>query len=329
MSLTLTHVKSNTIADFTGTVTVMNSAGTTATALATDLVRPSDWNSNHIFKPDGFFEPFLLPNTNSTLSAPGIGTWYLDPIFLPHGMDSGRLNVFVSNAAGFLHGTTFSAANTGSVTRYQTLHNKIALYQQGTGANASRLETVWTGANLMYATWEKRVSNPNTSNVTVSNYLTLSFLTAFDTAGGSTYGSTSQSGTTSVGASTAASTVANNLITGAVAYVSGARRDGIPFNTSVPPGQYWLAHMFYSTSSSTGTNYSQGTMFSTQSRLGLLENAIGAYKLPGNSVSSSNSQPVMFHGYLATTSSDASSVIATSDVIATTGRMYWNHQRSN
>jgi hypothetical protein len=41
------HVKSNTVADFTGTVTVGNSAGATTTIAATDLVRPSDWNSQH------------------------------------------------------------------------------------------------------------------------------------------------------------------------------------------------------------------------------------------------------------------------------------------
>lgn len=43
----ISHVKSNTIADFTGTVTVFGSDGATATAAATNLVRPSDWNSSH------------------------------------------------------------------------------------------------------------------------------------------------------------------------------------------------------------------------------------------------------------------------------------------
>ena len=47
--MAISHIKSNTIADFTGTVTVFNSAGTTATANATDLVRPTDWNSVHNF----------------------------------------------------------------------------------------------------------------------------------------------------------------------------------------------------------------------------------------------------------------------------------------
>jgi len=43
----ITHVKSITIADFTGTITVNNSAGATTTANATDLARPGDWNSAH------------------------------------------------------------------------------------------------------------------------------------------------------------------------------------------------------------------------------------------------------------------------------------------
>ena len=45
--MAISHIKSNIIADFTGTVTVFDSVGSTATANATDLVRPSDWNSAH------------------------------------------------------------------------------------------------------------------------------------------------------------------------------------------------------------------------------------------------------------------------------------------
>lgn len=45
--MAVSHVKSNTIPDFTGTVTVFNSLGATQTANATDLIRPSDWNSAH------------------------------------------------------------------------------------------------------------------------------------------------------------------------------------------------------------------------------------------------------------------------------------------
>lgn len=45
--MSLYHVKSNTVADMTGTITGYNSAGSTTTLAATNLVRPSDWNSVH------------------------------------------------------------------------------------------------------------------------------------------------------------------------------------------------------------------------------------------------------------------------------------------
>lgn len=45
--MNLLHVKTNTVADFTGTVTVYNQTGGSQTMAATDLVRPSDWNSQH------------------------------------------------------------------------------------------------------------------------------------------------------------------------------------------------------------------------------------------------------------------------------------------
>lgn len=43
----LSHVKSNPIPDFTGTFTGFNSQGSTTTIAASNVVRPSDWNSAH------------------------------------------------------------------------------------------------------------------------------------------------------------------------------------------------------------------------------------------------------------------------------------------
>jgi hypothetical protein len=44
----VTHVKSNSFADYAGpTITGFNSAGATTAISATDLIRPSDWNSGH------------------------------------------------------------------------------------------------------------------------------------------------------------------------------------------------------------------------------------------------------------------------------------------
>lgn len=61
----LSHVKSDTIADFTGTITGFNSQGSTTTIAATDLVRPVDWNSAH-----NFFQT-ISGNTSGTSTASG------------------------------------------------------------------------------------------------------------------------------------------------------------------------------------------------------------------------------------------------------------------
>lgn len=45
--MAVSHIFSNAVADWTGTVTVFNSQGSTTSAVATNIVRPSDWNSAH------------------------------------------------------------------------------------------------------------------------------------------------------------------------------------------------------------------------------------------------------------------------------------------
>lgn len=57
----VSHSKSDTVADFTGTVTVNNSQGSTQTIAATDLVRPVDWNSAH-----NFFQTLTGNTSNSS-----------------------------------------------------------------------------------------------------------------------------------------------------------------------------------------------------------------------------------------------------------------------
>jgi len=63
--VSVSHIKSNIIPDFTGTVTQFDSLGQTVTVAATDLVRPSDWNSVH----NQFFT--LTGNTNNASTVSG------------------------------------------------------------------------------------------------------------------------------------------------------------------------------------------------------------------------------------------------------------------
>lgn len=331
MTMIVSHAKSNTIADFTGTVTVNNSSGGTQTVVASNLVRPSDWNSNHVFLPSNeFFEPFVMPNTNSTLSAQGVGTWYLDPLFLPNGLGSGQINLMMVDAAGFLNGAVYSTTS-ASITRYQTMNTQVAIYQPGNSDSYSVLNSVWSKEISMLATWERRITASTSSQISISNYLTVSIPSQFDSSGGITYATTTASGTVSVGASTGASTIADSLITNAVAYVSGSKLMPVPFNTTLAPGEYYLGMMISSTSSSTGTNSSAGVMFSTQSILGALEFNDRSYKRLGKSVSDTSSCHPAFHGFLATTSVSPPAAIRTSDMRnhATAHRRAWFHQQSN
>ena len=63
--MSIVHVKSNTVPDWTGTVTIGNSTGGTQTIAATNLVRPGDWNSAH----NQFYS--LTGNTNGASTASG------------------------------------------------------------------------------------------------------------------------------------------------------------------------------------------------------------------------------------------------------------------
>lgn len=63
--MAISHVKSNTIPDWSGTVTIGNSTGGTETVNASNLVRPSDWNSAH----NQYYT--LSGNTNNASTASG------------------------------------------------------------------------------------------------------------------------------------------------------------------------------------------------------------------------------------------------------------------
>ena len=354
----ITHAKSNIVGDWNGTVTVANSSGGTTTMAGSDLVRPSDWNSAHVINlvgseiqpaiilgqglssstdasdmtialnTEAIYEPFPLHNTNSTLSAPGIGTWYIDgPYVFRKPYPTGQFCVLNANAAGFVGGAVYSAAVTGSVTKYQTLWQGFALYKQNS-ANTAQLTLHASNAVSYLATENFAVSSTASDQVAVTHALTISIPTQFDTAGAVTYATFSTSGSISVQSTTMVSTSPNTLISAVNNYVSGSRMDIIPWATSVPPDNYWIGHMWSSTSSTTGTGYGAGTLFSTQSRLGLLENNLVAFKRPGASTSNATTNVQPFHGYLATTTSAATANIGTGDVRQTTGRAYWLYMQS-
>lgn len=155
--MAISHVLSSPIADFTGTVTVFNSAGQTTTVNATQIVRPSDWNSAH--------NQFLTISGNtagtSTLSGTNIVLAGGNNVTLSGSGSTVSIvgptqTAFVlSNSNGLTFGTngsTVTASHNGLTTAAQSDHSHgnptLALTNiSGTTASASNGLTLSLSAN--------------------------------------------------------------------------------------------------------------------------------------------------------------------------------------
>lgn len=361
-ALTISHAKSLTVADFTGTVTVGNSAGGTTTVLATNLARPSDWNSAHAatfslsasdvsaflavgnglnlstntsgstiaVSPAAFAEPFPFANSNSVTMTLSPDAWLFDPVAYEKGLDSGRFNLFhARDASHFSNTLSANSTSLGGYSVTAALRNYLALYSQGSGSDVTRLNSVWTGKAEISATQSQSFAGA-TSGMTASNYLTIGMITAVDNSGGSSTSTQTASGTFSTGTTSMNATAVNSLITGAINWFSGSCMDMVPFASTLAPGRYWLAYMNDTTiggGGTTGVNRtSTGTWFGTaQTRAGIIDVNVSAFKRLGSATSAnSSSMGVPFHGSLLTTSVGATASLGTANLQHTTRRIYWN-----
>lgn len=196
------HVKSDTIADFTGTITGFNSQGSTTTIAATNLVRPSDWNSAH-----NFFQT-ISGNTSGTSTASGTnlvigGTGALT---VSHSTAAGAATLWISAPTEAVISTWMRPGDGAATTMGAPINNSasfifarmdervtatrldlMASVNVGTAANASTaginysltgiiytrngdtLNTVSSSSRTAGMTW----SSNNTSNVTGGLFLSM------------------------------------------------------------------------------------------------------------------------------------------------------------
>lgn len=105
--MSILHVKSDTIGDFTGTVTAFDSAGNAVSVAATDLVRPSDWNSVHNHKIT------LTGNTFSNSTASGTNIIWAGSGGISVG-GSGASVIISGNTGGGGGSVNFSAGTTSN-----------------------------------------------------------------------------------------------------------------------------------------------------------------------------------------------------------------------
>lgn len=361
-AFTVAHPKVLTIADFTGTVTVGNSSGGTASMLATDLARPSDWNSAHnisftlsasdvgsffaagaglgvstntagvTFSDSAhqFFEPFPFINSNSGTVTYAADAWVLDPFICPKGLVSGRFNLFhARDASHFSNTVSANSTSLGGYSITAAFRNRLAIFSQGTGTDATRLNSLWTGQGDISATQSQTYAGA-TSGMTVSNYLTIGMITGVDNSGGSSTSTQTASGTFSTATTSMNATAANSLITAGHNWFTASCMDMVPFASTLAPGNYWLAYMNDTTTGGGGTTgvnrTSAGTWFgSLQTLACILDVNVSAFKRLGSATSAnSSSQGVPFHGSLLTTTTGATASLGSVDLRQTTRRIYWN-----
>lgn len=221
----LSHVKSDTIGDFTGTVTVFNSQGSTGTVAATDLVRPSDWNSAH-----NFFQT-ISGNTagQSTASGTNLVIGGTGGIFVSHSTAAGAATLWVGQKK-----------NSG-FNPYQDY--PLVTGQAGQGSLQIDPDVF---PDVQFDRLAFGVFNTNSSNSSGSH--TLSFWVGFYTQNVSTL-----SLLTSTSSSTA---ITHSGTAGSYSLYSGQRLFTIPMTSTFTAGEYWIGFLSRTTSGGANGSYS-------------------------------------------------------------------------
>lgn len=231
--MSVTHVKSVTIGDFTGTVTVYGSTGGTETIAATNLVRPSDWNSGHA-------QLYTLSgNTagNSTVSGTNV-VWQGGNNVTLSGTGS---TIIVSGGAGGagVTATMWQPFNEGV--------NVIGLQGQAT-MHIAPLPTPPTaaGGEVQLDRLAIPIYWTNATNSTGSATLSLWF------------GLYTRNGTSlSRMHSTSYSKTHAYAGAGSSATFNGIRLHTIPWTTTIPDGRYYVANVMRSTYAGANGTHSQ------------------------------------------------------------------------
>jgi hypothetical protein len=275
--MALSHVKNDTIADKTGTVTVWDGGGTT-TIVATDLVRPSDWNSAHnqyytlsgntslsstasgsnvVLAASGAGITLIGSSDSIVISSPGyisifewppvcpittqtmsLSTSAVAPFQLPEPISASFMRFPVSFTGTSSAPITIAGPANASNQVTQTFN--AVIYSFGVGASSKSLMSVASGsASILYR------GSISIIGTTGSQYSTTGQLTYYVEGGSS---STSTSSAFSAGLF--------NFSTSWLSNFSALRYLDVPLTTTLAAGPYWLVFGYSSASATNSTAFS-------------------------------------------------------------------------
>lgn len=282
--MAVSHVKSNIVADMTGTVTVYNSQGSSITRAATDLVRPVDWNSVHnqyytlsgnttnASTASGTNVVFQASNPGLTFSgATDTIVFLMDPYIssyenMPFGGTSAFQNTL--NGASISHAVQFFLPKAGSFSflRLPVLMttNSTTIATTASSISASmELRSTWNA--VVYSLGTGASSKSLVSVASGSNGWT--FQNSISVAANGTQYSVTQAysanaqgdGTTRTTQYSISNTNYSFTTNQIATEWSTARYLDIAFNNSLTPGPYWLVFGYSTSSATNSTNLSAAT----------------------------------------------------------------------
>jgi hypothetical protein len=276
------HIKSNTIGDMTGTVTVPTSNGATTTVAATDLVRPSDWNSNHS-------QLFTLSGNNTLVQSTVGGTNMIyqgaGGISLAGSTDtlvfSGPVGTLMSTVLAPFDNKVPQGQSSFSVGQ-GSIHIFPAHLESYVSADHVRMPCLITNSSSATASAQKGytlnfgIYSKNATNQTV---LTRHYSTSYTMAAShNSNASWMLSIITAIGNSTSYNTVsASSAGLNLSNSLHGSRELILPISSILPPGEWWWAINASTSSAGAGgavLNISHlGVGLATYNRVGIVLNS--------------------------------------------------------
>lgn len=281
--MAIVHVFNNAAVDFTGTVTGFNSQGSTATLAATNLVRPSDWNSAH----NQLYT--LTGNTNNASTASGTNVVFSGGNNITLVGSGSVIGISGANTTPppllsswanlpYLQGTTVLKPTQSTFHVFPlNIANNVTMDRMrfastisiGSSSFASTANTTFSFNQQETQRWVLYSRNTGANSMSLVSITSDSFSirwsanigygSASNTSQGGTYGLTYQGigGTSSFSTTFSTSNVSTIAVsTGNLTNLTGAKFGNYPLASSLSAGEYWLAFNHSTASTTQGTNLS-------------------------------------------------------------------------
>jgi hypothetical protein len=264
------------------------------------------------------YDPYPLYNGISTAFATqAVGAWFVAPFYVDQPIAGGRINRLIVNGAvgSILRATTsasFQAATTGTKSGEYQYSNSVVLYSLGAGTNSTRLESFWS--NMFSFDLKHSVSITSGVGATtlfVGESGTISYLSAIDSAGNTTTNSFNSNGNATSGGSSINSTALSSILGSVRNMLSGSMQIPVGFNTTINPGNYWMAQAWSTNSTTAGSSES---MFSQASSIGVLMAQLSVYRMFPQTTTNVSSQYYPGRGVYSASQSNPPTTMAFSDI---------------